>query len=186
MDDIDERFNSSDLEFSPPKPLYLHAGENSIASMRETLLEERRDSEKRVRSLSSHTDHPHHQRDIMERIADQAAALRRHLGLSEQHRMPKRSKHDGGDAAGSETSVQEPLFFVESAPNACRLPTCKQTACGELIEPGTYRIAVLPGMGSEWYSSKTCGTSQDQYMPCDDFRISDRLIFDLFSQIFTI
>jgi hypothetical protein len=47
-----EPFNFSDIKFSPVQKRYANAGSASIASMRETLFEDRISSKKRVRGLT--------------------------------------------------------------------------------------------------------------------------------------
>ncbi len=50
--EMDEPFNSSDIEFSSVQNRYANAGAKSIASMRETLFEDCISSKKRVRRLT--------------------------------------------------------------------------------------------------------------------------------------
>ena len=47
-----ENFNSSDVEFSPVRNRFAHAGTASIASMRDTIFEDRVASKKRARTLT--------------------------------------------------------------------------------------------------------------------------------------
>ena len=52
MADHHQDFNSSDIEFSPVQQRFANAGESSVASMRNTLFEDRVTSKKRLRTLT--------------------------------------------------------------------------------------------------------------------------------------
>jgi hypothetical protein len=52
LPEMDEPFNSSDIEFSPVNKKFANAGSKSIASMRETLFEDRISSKKKVNGLT--------------------------------------------------------------------------------------------------------------------------------------
>lgn len=43
---------------------------------------------------------------------------------------------------------QDPLFFVELAPNSCRVASCQLPTCEDDIAPGDYRMALYPPMNN--------------------------------------